>query len=79
MSDIRLVPVKSSNIAAVGYDEGTSTLAVQFTGAQSGLAEGRVYHYSDVPRSAFDALRNADSVGKHFAHNIRSKYKHKQV
>jgi len=79
MTDIRLIPVKSSNIAAVGYDENSGTLAVQFCGAQSGSAEGRIYHYADVPRSAFDALRNADSVGKHFAHHIRSKYKHRQI
>lgn len=63
-------PVKSSNIAAIGYDRGT--LQVQFT-------NGGIYRYSDVPADVYAKLIAASSIGKHFRQTITGKYKHERV
>lgn len=65
MASIPLSPVKSSNISAVGYENGT--LAVKFS-------SGTVYHYSDVPANVYAELLAAESIGRYFAANIRNKY-----
>lgn len=66
MTKITLTPVKSSNIAAIGYQDGT--LAVQFS-------SGAVYHYDGVPPNVFAEMQAAESVGRYFSANIRSQYK----
>lgn len=62
---MEMVPVVSSNIAAVGYDENTHMLAVQFS-------NGRTYRYAGVPNGEFQNLLNASSVGSYFASNIKN-------
>lgn len=47
-------PVQSSNVKSVGYEDGV--LEVEF--------KGGLYRYSEVPRSLFDELLDAESVGK---------------
>ena len=64
--------VKSSVIAAVAYDARDKVLEVEFH-------TGRVYHYHDVPRSAYDALRTADSIGKYFNEELRPHYRATEV
>ena len=54
-----MVTVTSSNIAALGYDPDTKTARVQFRG-------GREYEYPGVEEHEFEALRDADSIGRHF-------------
>lgn len=61
------LPVKSSNIAAIGYDSTSKTLEVEF---KTGLA----YSYSEVPPSIARAFRKAQSIGGYFAKNIKPKY-----
>ncbi len=61
-----MVPVKSSNIAAVGYD--TSGLRVQFK-------DGATYVYAGVPADLHANLMGAESVGKFLASEIRGKFK----
>lgn len=56
--------VSSSNIAAVGYDEDTQTLQVEFN-------DGAVYQYFDVPKHVFDELLSSGSVGSY----LHQKYK----
>jgi hypothetical protein len=41
--------------------------------------EGRVYRYFVVPRSVFDALLSADSVGRFFQENIRDVYPYERI
>jgi hypothetical protein len=67
---ITLAPVKSSNIAATGYDAASKTLAVQFKGGN------KVYHYADVPESVFGDMGKAESVGKFVGAQIVGKFKH---
>ena len=75
MNTIDMQPVKSSQIDSVGYDPATKTLAVKFL-------TGGIYHYANVEPEAFDALKSADSIGKHFGQHIRGnsdKYPHTKV
>lgn len=50
------IPVVSSNLRSVGYDETSGTLEVEFHG-------GRIYQYFDVPASIYHGLMAADSHG----------------
>lgn len=56
--------VRSSDIATIGYDQGSQTLEIEFR-------TGAIYQYSKVPLEAFRALMNAPSHGKYFAAHIR--------
>jgi KTSC domain len=60
-------PVNSSNIAAIGYDEDTQILEIEFT-------DGSVYQYSGVPPSEHDGIMIADSKGKYLHANIKKRY-----
>jgi hypothetical protein len=52
-------PVTSSNLSSMGYDEDTSTMAVQFN-------NGSVYSYQDVSKETYETVLHADSVGSTF-------------
>lgn len=71
---VPLNPVKSSNIAATGYDPETKTLAVQF---RSG--KGATYHYADVPEQVYKEMCDAQSVGSYLNKNVVGKYVHTKI
>ena len=71
-SEIELEPVISSNISAVGHDEDSQTLVVEFL-------SGDVWSYSGVSRDTFLSLRDAASVGGFFARNIKNQYPARRV
>ncbi|WP_439366049.1 KTSC domain-containing protein [Bradyrhizobium sp. DASA03005] len=52
------VKVRSSTVAAVGYDDSAGALGVQFL-------NGSEYHYFAVPKSLFDRLKGASSIGSY--------------
>jgi hypothetical protein len=54
-------------IAEVRYDDEQELLEVLFH-------NGRVYRYLDVPPEEYDALIAAESVGKYFNQEIRTRY-----
>ena len=66
------IPVSSSNLASVGYDEMSHILEIEFR-------SGGVYQYSGVPRSEYEALMSASSLGSYFAANIRNRYSYRRV
>lgn len=66
---IPLVPVVSSQLAAVGYDPQTSTLAVEFKGY--GDKPGSVYHYADVDQDTWAALNAAPSFNSEFIKRVK--------
>lgn len=66
---IELQKVESSQISAIGYDEATNTMAVQFPGR--GADPGAVYHYLNVPPATWAEFQKAESKGKFFGANIR--------
>jgi hypothetical protein len=65
---IPLRPIKSSMLRAIGYDAATGTLAVEFN-------NGGVYHHPGVPADVAAALAQAESPGRYYGANIRSKFK----
>lgn len=65
---IKMIQVESSNIAAVGYDPETQVLDIEFN-------TGDRYSYDDVPKSTYDELMRASSVGRYFAANIKGRYR----
>lgn len=66
-SQIEMVSVSSSNIAAIGYDVEFARLFVEFT-------SGGTYRYDGVEWGEYDALLRAESVGKYLHANIKGKY-----
>jgi hypothetical protein len=60
-------PVTSSNLKAVGYDENTRTLEVEFL-------SGKVFQYADVPPQSHQSMMAADSPGSFFQKYIRQAY-----
>ena len=66
---IKMCDCQSSQLAQHGYDAATKTLAIKFK-------SGGLYHYAGVSQEAYDSLVKAKSLGKHFAANVRGKFKH---
>jgi hypothetical protein len=66
------IPVNSSNVASVGYDQNTMTLEVEFT-------NGSVYQYFDVPEIEYRNLIGAESVGRYLNQNIKANYRYVQT
>ena len=72
---MQLMPVKSSRILALGYDETTWTCFVQFrpTARES---KGPVYAYADVPPELFLAFLSAPSLGRFFGQHLADRTQH---
>lgn len=60
--------VASSVIAEVTYDGNRSLLEVLFH-------TGRIYRYLGVPPEEYEALLAADSIGRYFNQEIRTRYR----
>ncbi len=67
---MQMIPVASSDLAAVGY-AGT-TLWITFH-------SGGTYEYYDVPQSVYEALMNAPSKGRFFHSFIKRSYKYRKL
>ncbi len=64
--------VDSSNVEAVGYDEDSSTLQIEFK-------DGSMYQYFDVSEDVFIGLRDTDSVGGYLNSVIKGSYRYSKV
>jgi len=62
---MKMVPVVSSNISAIGYENGT--LHIRFH-------SGGLYAYHKVPANVYQALMNAASHGSYFVAHIKGRY-----
>ncbi|MEK0448884.1 MAG: hypothetical protein RL088_1152 [Verrucomicrobiota bacterium] len=69
---IERVPVDSSNLKSVGFDEKSRVLEIQFH-------HGGIYRYHDVPAETHAALMKAESKGRYFQTNIRNKFRFEKV
>lgn len=69
---IAMLPVSSSMAQAIGYDADSQTLQIEF-------ASGAVYQYADVEEETWESLRDADSTGKFFNSEIKSRYSSERV
>jgi hypothetical protein len=66
MSEI--IPVVSSTIQSIGYDEETENIKSKLTVI---FASGARYVYAGVPREVWDRFKEAESVGRFFAREIK--------
>lgn len=64
--------VSSSNIAAIGYDESSETLGIQFL-------NGGEYEYYNVPDTEHDGLMSASSHGRYFNDRIKDRYRCRKI
>ena len=68
--------VESSQIAEVGYDPGSKTLAVRF---RSKAGKGSLYHYKGVEAEHYADLCKCESLGKHFGTCIKGKFDFEKI
>lgn len=61
------VPVSSTNIAAIAYDDDGRILGVRF-------AHGGEYWYHGVPRAVYQGFLSAVSKGTYFGMFVRNTY-----
>lgn len=66
------IKVSSSNIHSIGYDHASNMLEIKFN--SSGI-----YQYYNVPKFVYDELIYANSHGKYFDKNIKTKYQYKKM
>jgi hypothetical protein len=69
---IERVPVESSNLKSVGFDEKARVLEIEFH-------HGGLYRYHDVPQETHAALMKAESKGKYFQAHIRNKFRFEKI
>lgn len=69
---MKFTPLKSSNLEACHYDEGSQTLTVKFK-------NGGTYSYGGVVKEHYDGLMSAESAGKYLYGTIRGRYKHSKL
>jgi len=65
-------PVSSTSIAAIGYDDDSEVLEVEFV-------SGSIYRYRGVSQDMFEDFRQAPSKGAFFNQHIKDAYPWEQV
>ena len=70
--DVIMRPVDSSSLRRVGYCGADRTLRIEFKA-------GRVWDYLQVPLSEYEALMQADSLGRYFSSHIRNCFQSREV
>lgn len=73
---IKMHPVQSSQIAELGHDPATNTLAIRF---KDGDGLGALYHYPNTPAADYLKLRSAKSIAKHFHQHIKPRGNHVKI
>jgi KTSC domain len=64
---MKRLPVNSTNILSIGYDEESQILEIEFN-------TKRIYRYSNVPPHIYSALMKSSSHGKYFLKHIANSY-----
>ncbi len=70
--NVEMIPVSSTNIEAVGYDEENQIVHVRFLNSAE-------YIYKGVPQHEFDGLLNAPSVGRYHHSNYINVYPYERI
>jgi hypothetical protein len=70
MADTKItrIAVDSSMVSAVGYDESTQTLYLEFANT------GYIYAYYEVEKDLFEELLQASSIGSYIRNNVLDCY-----
>jgi hypothetical protein len=66
------IPVDSSSISEICYDEPTQTLQIQFR-------HGGSYQYFDVPVTIYQELMAAPSKGAYLVEQIKGRHRYARV
>ena len=66
-TEMDVKPVRSRDLALIGYDAATSILEVVFRA-------GGVYRYQEVPESVYHGLMAAPSHGTFFQKHVKVQY-----
>lgn len=77
---IEMHDIESSQIAQVGHDAETNTLAIRFKNWKG--VPTSLYHYQNFTADDFAAFMAAESKGKHFGAHIKpfaEKYPYKKI
>ncbi len=69
---MEMTSVDSSNVAAIGFDEDSQTLQVEFN-------SGATYQYFDVPEAVYEGLLAAASVGQFLNQHVKGAYRYSRV
>jgi hypothetical protein len=72
MSVPKMIPVSSSNIESIGYDEQNDQVYVRFL-------NGSLYVYKGVPLHEFENLRDAPSLGSYLHRNYKNVYPYERI
>lgn len=72
MSVPEMIPVSSSNIESIGYDEQNEQVYVRFL-------IGSLYVYKGVPLHEFENLRDAPSLGSYLHRNYKNVYPYERI
>jgi hypothetical protein len=72
MSIPEMIPVSSSNVESVGYEEVTEIVFVRFL-------SGSLYIYKGVPKFEYENLRDATSVGSYLHRNFKNVYPYERI
>lgn len=66
------IAVDSSAIAAIGYDEDSCTLLVEFIKSGS-------YHYEGVSLETYEVFLGAESKGRFFQQNVKGRFAYSKI
>ena len=66
-----MIPVRSSNLNAVGYDSTSHVLTIRFN-------NGSVYEYYHVPEHVYSGLMSASSKDYYHYRKIRGHYRYRR-
>jgi len=67
-----MIPVSSSNIESIGYDDQNEQVYVRFL-------NGSLYVYKGVPLHEFENLRDAPSLGSYLHRNYKNVYPYERI
>lgn len=67
MKNIKMMPVESSNVKCVGYDEENKNIHIELT-------SGERYMYKNVPKKVFEDLLKASSIGSYINRYLKDSY-----
>ena len=68
---MKFIPVESSMILGVRYDEASQHLEIIFR-------TGEKYRYKNLPPSEYDGLMNAESQGRYMHQKILGRYEYER-
>jgi hypothetical protein len=71
MTNINFIPVESSNILSVGYEEETSSLYVNYPSG--------TYKYNGVDKTVYESFLTSPSKGRFMNENIKGQYNYSRV